>query len=194
MREARWWGTSSCANCRGGIAFAALLILLCGSCSLALISRQCWLGLSTLLRIAASLLGLSNVHLRLGSVPVWPSIRAEASVDCDLERVMLIGQPGLTIPVPKLEPRQLLPRLALSAIAVATALRVYGWHGFSSGQPHIYAFGMAHRQEVAGSQTWSPLGRFASVLAAVCLPAAVWNFMPLAGIVIHWFCGHSSFC
>ena len=39
---------------------------------------------------------------------------------------------------------------------------------------------MAHRQEVAGSQTWSALGSFASVLAAVCLPAAVWNFISLA--------------
>ena len=29
-----------------------------------------------------------------GSAPVWRSIREGASVDCDLERVMLIGQPG----------------------------------------------------------------------------------------------------
>ena len=79
----------------GRHSIAGLLILLCGCCSLALISRQCWLGLSALLRIAASLLGLSNGHLRLGSVPVWLSIREGASVDCDLERVMLIGQPGI---------------------------------------------------------------------------------------------------
>ena len=62
---------------------------------------QCWLGLSALLRIAASLLGLSNGHLRLGSVPVWLSIREGASVDCDLERVMLIGQPGIDNPGPE---------------------------------------------------------------------------------------------
>lgn len=66
-----------------------------------------------------------------------------------------------------------------SSTGCATALKVYGLHCFSFGQPHIYAFGMAHRQEVAGSQTWSAPGSFASVLG---------------GIAIHGFRGHSSSC